>query len=194
MAQVGFHSCAINYRLDMKTEKLLKEIAKGSHKAFDRLYLQYAPSVERFANAILGNSDDAADIAQSVFLKIWQVRTLLPDIRSFEAWLFTLTRNAVFNFLKKKRNVVSNETELLWEGIDERTPEKETVIRDEIQQAKAIVATQPEQRMKVFLMSRVLGMSYKEIAEELGIATKTVENHIGRVLFEIKSRMDSPKS
>lgn len=178
----------------MKTDKILKEVAKGSHRAFDKLYLHYAPTVEKFALSILGNREDAADIAQNVFLKIWEVRAILPGIRSFESWLFTLTRNAVFNFMKKKRPALTDG--LVWqaEGVDEHTPEERTALRDEIGLARTIVQAQPEQRMKVFLMSRVLGMSHKEISQALGISPKTVENHIGRVLLEIKSRMDSPLS
>ena len=96
--------------------------------------------------------------------------------------------------MKKKRPALTDG--LVWqaEGVDEHTPEERTALRDEIGLARTIVQAQPEQRMKVFLMSRVLGMSHKEISQALGISPKTVENHIGRVLLEIKSRMDFPLS
>ena len=178
----------------MISKKILKEVARGSHKAFDRLYLHYSPTVEKFAVSILGNREDAADIAQNVFLKVWEVRAILPGIRSFDSWLFTITRNAVINFIKKKKPTLRNGNEWQPKVVDEHTPEEHTALRDEIGRAQAIIESQPEQRMKVFLMSRVMGMSYKEISQELGISQKTVENHIGRVLHEIKSRMDAPLS
>lgn len=174
-----------------KTGELITEIAKGSHRAFDKLYLRYAPVVEKFALSILGSREDAADIAQSVFMKIWERRALLPGIESFESWLFTLTRNAVLNFLKKRRPSLLDDPESVFTAVNGHTPEETAVLRDEIALARAVVEAQPDQRMRVFIMSRVLGMSHKEIAEELGISPKTVENHIGRVLQELKSRLPS---
>ena len=133
-----------------RTDKLLKDIARGSHRAFDKLYLQYSPSVEKFALSILGNREDAADVAQNVFLKIWEVRALLPGIRSFDGWLFTLTRNAVFNFMKKKRPVRFEDDGWTREVVDNHTPEERTALRDEIARAMAIADAQPQQRNRVF--------------------------------------------
>jgi RNA polymerase sigma-70 factor (ECF subfamily) len=174
---------------------LLQEIARGSRKAFDRLYLKYAPVVEQFALTFVGSRDEAADLSQDVFTKIWEMRAALPGIVSFKSWLFTVSRNAVYNALRKKHPFLFPDgtipEQYLRQLLDSSLAER-VALRDQLRIIDRIVDAMPEQRKKVFLMSRRTGLSHKEIAELLGISTKTVENHIGKALSEIKDQLEKP--
>ena len=78
-------------------EKYLKELAGGSRKAFEVLYMTYAPRVEYFLRGLLKNDLEAEDITQDIFYKIWSNRETIAQIDSFKSYLFRMAKNAVYN-------------------------------------------------------------------------------------------------
>lgn len=78
-------------------EKYLKELAGGSRKAFEVLYMTYAPRVEYFLRGLLKNDLEAEDITQDIFYKIWSNRETITQIDSFKSYLFRMAKNAVYN-------------------------------------------------------------------------------------------------
>lgn len=169
--------------------RLLNEIAKGSTEAFDRLYLRYFSLVESFSYALLKDRQEANDLCQSVFLKLWENREHLPEIDSFNSYLFIMTRNSVFKVISRRRHVYMCEDSLpdtFLEGLPIEDIENRIVQRDLIQLVGMAVETMPEQRRKVFNMSRKDGMSHKEIADSLGLSVKTVDYHISKALAELR--------
>lgn len=155
---------------------------------FEEIYLQYAPLVERFAYSLLKNDLAVKDVSQTVFLKLYQMRDRIPDIQSIKSYLFKATRNAVIDYVSDYGEIYSEEIKGEIEDVAGMISEEDRVEkRDLIMLIHLAEDKMPEQRRKVFRMSRVEGMKYQEIADRLGISVKTVEYHISKALRDLKN-------
>ena len=83
-------------------ELILQGLRQGDYKAFDELYMCYAPHVEAFAYCMLKNKSEAEDLAHDIFLKLWENRESIGHIKSFRNYLFRMTKNAVFDIFEHK--------------------------------------------------------------------------------------------
>ena len=154
---------------------LMERIGAGDHAAFRELVERHQNAVIGTVAKMLGNPSDAEDISQQVFLRIWRnAKRYRPDAK-FTTYLFTITRNLVFNETRRrgrKKEVSSDEREEnshhLIEDSPDRQPDAE-LLQAELQQAvdDAIAALPETQRMAVVLR-RYEQLSYEEIAEVLG--------------------------
>lgn len=167
---------------------LIEELKNGSYEAFDALYMSYSPVVERFAYAILKNRQEVDDLSQNIFLKIWEIRSSLCDVRSFRSYLFAMVRNAVVDILSRRKVVLCPDqlSERVLEDIDNPTVLEKIDARNLMMMINIAVSAMPEQRRKVFTMSREDNMTHKEIADALGISVKTVEYHISKALSTLR--------
>ena len=84
---------------------LMKRIAAGDELAFQQLFDIYYPQVRGFVLSFVKNVDDTEDIAQSVFINLWQKRDLLAEVINPNAYLYRMGRNAIMNFFAKKNNM-----------------------------------------------------------------------------------------
>ena len=90
--------------MDRKSDELiLQGLRQGDCKAFDELYMRYAPRVEAFACCMLKSRSEAEDLAHDIFLKIWENRRSIGHIRSLGNYLFRMTKNAVFDRFERCR-------------------------------------------------------------------------------------------
>ena len=178
--------CSLDRAKGMLDEKtMLTNISMGDESAFKEMFVQYYPKVKVFLGQFIGNQDDAKDVAQNIFVKIWLQRRLLPELRSFSAFLYTMTRNAAIDYGRIHKIRIHLDAV---ETASERDHETESgFFAKELQvRISHAVAEMPEKRRKVFIMSRLEGRTGKEIAETLGISRKTVENHINLALRELR--------
>ena len=168
-------------------ERILQGLLQNDCKAFDELYMRYAPHVEAFAFCLLKNRSEAEGLAHDIFLKIWENRESIGHVRSFRNYHFRMTRNAVFDIFEHKNVRIRYERQYLRVGdfVSEDVAAK--VASEELMMIIEMALEQmPEQRRKVFRMSRCENRSYQEIASELNIPTKTVEYHIRTALAELR--------
>ena len=78
--------------MDINLEsKYLEELGKGDHKAFDMLYIQYSPRLKHFLTGFIKNRDEASDMTQDIFYKIWTNRETISKVDSFKAYRCSLT-------------------------------------------------------------------------------------------------------
>ena len=178
--------CSLDRNKGMLDEKtMLTNISMGDESAFKEMFVHYYPKVKVFLGQFIGNQDDAKDVAQNIFVKIWLQRRLLPELRSFSAFLYTMTRNAAIDYGRIHKIRIPLDAV---ETASERDHETESgFFAKELQvRISHAVAEMPEKRRKVFIMSRLEGRTGKEIAETLGISRKTVENHINLALRELR--------
>ena len=165
---------------------ILEKVSEGDENAFRDLFCFYYPKAKTFLEQMISNSDDAMDIAQNIFVKIWLQRSILSDIKSFGAYLYTIIRNAAIDYGR------TNKIKIPLEDIDNRHEigqwhsESEFFAKEIQIQIAAAISKQPDKRRQVFIMSRMEGKSNGEIAQLLGISKKTVENHLNLVLKELR--------
>lgn len=135
---------------------------------------------------MLHSQEDAKEVVQEVFLSVWKHVDDLRDDGNLKGYLHTATYHKCLNYLNKNRLLQVPLEELTLvdpaysaEGGNLEAAELKDLIFEEIGRL-------PETCRKVFLLSRQKELSYKEIADQLGIAPKTVENHIGRALKRLR--------
>lgn len=169
------------------TEKdYLKMIAEGDKEAFRVIFDKYYPKVLAFLQSFLQSYDDAEDVAQSVFVRLWFVRHTLVDVTRISAYLFRMTTNMAINWSKSRKTHLD-----LAYGDLPYQPLTEENLDADLRFARIVYAVNhmPDRRRKVFMMSRVEGLSNSEIAERMNISRKTVENHMNLALKELRKIM-----
>jgi RNA polymerase sigma-70 factor (ECF subfamily) len=174
---------------DMKTYNVttetLTDLKRGDHKAFDVVFLSYFDKVKRFIAGLVRSEDDAEDLAQDVFAKLWTERETIDIQSSFKSFLYVMSRNAAYNYLKHKL-VQANYANEYVQREEMDTPE-ELVFAKEIELLiEMALCRMPEKRSEIYRLSRNKGLSTDEIAARLNISRKTVENNLTLALKEIR--------
>ena len=177
---------------------LLILLKKGDHNAFKEIFYQFNAKLERFAKGYLPDTADASDIVQNVFVVLWKKKETLSDKTNLSSYLFTLTRNQCLDHLKHKkvryRYIQFRQTELEEDvklniiALERLDMEKDAT--EELEEAiKAAIAALPKNDRKIFLLSRVKGLTYKEIASVMNIAPSTVEKRIRISLSSLREKL-----
>ncbi len=174
----------------IKNESLLvRNLSKGNLLAFNTLYKEYSGRLYRFAIGYLKSEAEAEELVQEVFTIIWEKRSDLKEELSFKSFLFTIA----FNIIRKHFRTKAYLSDYLETGIsadlDMQTPQK--INYDSLYQyITELVNQMPARRREIFIKSRFEGHSIKEIAEELKISHKTVENQLTDALKLIRTNLN----
>lgn len=159
---------------------------------FEQFYAANFPKVKNFAKLLIKSEEDAEDIAQNIFLKLWTRPELWCEQETMTGYLYTVTRNEIFNLFKHQKveqeyaEKVMN-AQLLGDLCDEDSSLLENLYCKEVLMlVKMTLNRLPHQRRQVFEMSRFKGLSHKKIADKLQIPLRTVEDHIYKTLVELR--------
>lgn len=171
---------------EIEERVLMERTAAGDRSAFRSLFDVYYPVVHGFMSSILPTREDASDVAQEVFIKLWLMRAALPDITSLRFYLYRMSLNQTINFMKKDR---FRNSSVLADIPYDQMVEEVIDMKDKEAFIASVVERMPEQRRKVFVMSRFENRSNDEIASILNIKKKTVENHLNLALKELRTAL-----
>lgn len=158
---------------------------------FKKFFIENYPKVKAFAWKILKSEDDAEDIAQDIFVRLWDKPELWLEREKWDGYLFSMLKNYIYNFLAHK-SVEAHYLEDAAEKIQLSSLDVEKDITEEIYAKeislllKMAVEQMPEQRRKVFVLSRYHGLSNQEIADKLQLSVRTVERHLYLALSDLK--------
>lgn len=170
-------------------KKLLLELSQGSELAFTKIYNQYKDIVYSTALRITKSKTLSEETVQDIFLKIWQNRESLAEVEHFENYIYIISRNQLFNSIKK----IARESNLALEVNSKDTGfiDTDTSIKDEQYNTilNQIVEQLPPQQQKVYKMAKWDGMSHQKIGEDLGISTETVKKHMAQALKYIRLKI-----
>jgi RNA polymerase sigma-70 factor, ECF subfamily len=171
---------------------LVKSIKKGDAQSLELLFRRLYPRLCAYANKFLNNMDEAEEIVQEVFLRIWKNRAYLDEKQSVNAYLFAAVKNNCFNLLQhwKVENKYARLLHYVYQSSSEEISSHESFIAKELEKdfLKALEQLPPECR-KIFELSRMEGLKYHEIAERLNISIKTVETQMMRALQKIRVQL-----
>jgi RNA polymerase sigma-70 factor, ECF subfamily len=165
-----------------------KEMVLAHETAFEAAFRQHYGVLCNYACTYLRDRDEAEEIVQSVFLAFWEKRHSLEVHTSVKAYLFSMVRNASLNLItrKKMQEKYAQEKLLTAQSADNNQP----VESDELaQRIAAALQKLPEQCRVIFTMSRFEELKYAEIAAELNLSVKTVENQIGKALKIMREQL-----
>ena len=169
--------------------KFVKSLKKGDLFAFDQLFLKYRKKLYYFAKGYLGSKEDAEGLVQEVFLMVWNKRKELKEHLSFNAFLYTVTYNAIRKYFRKKAREKKYLDKFLedYEGNCNKTvTDIEYHNLEEL--ANKTIEKLPQKRKLIFQLSRHEGLTNMEISKRLDISKKTVENQIHLALKLLKEQ------
>lgn len=177
----------------INTEKNFADrLRNDDKKVIDEIFALYHIKIFRFSVSYLKNDDDAYDIVQEVFIKIWEARLSLKSDTNFDAFIFTIAKNAIMSLFRKRLSEQKYLDYLSESAVSNaHDTEEQTDYVFLRQKYEQLVETLPVKRKEIFMLSREKGLSNKEIALRQGISEKTVEDHITKALAYLKKQLSS---
>lgn len=173
----------------METNKeLILRLKEGDTEAFAALYYQHIHQLKLFVQRTAKSPFLTEDIVHDTFVKIWEIRKEIDPEKSFKAFLFTVARNSLLNFLRRAQHEsgIISEMAKFAETNDSSTEhtigfnESSAIVEEAIQQLTGKVKD-------VFVLCRIQGMTYKQAADTLGLSPGTVNKHMHKALKLIRA-------
>lgn len=155
---------------------------------FKQLLLPLYPRLQRVALRLLGNAEDAEDIVQEVYLKLWSKRDALPDVQDVEAYCVTLTRNMCIDRLRMAEADKADVDEVPTMLAATDDVEAQVERHDAVEQVKQIIGTLPEHQQQVITLRDMEDCSFEEIAEQTGLTAVNVRMLLSRARKTIRER------
>jgi len=172
--------------------ELVERLQKGDVEAFDLIYEKYSGKLYAFGLKYLKSTEEAEELVQSVFLKLWENYKILKKELSFKSYLFTIAYNDICKLFRKRNYRQKFIDDTLYENSQFSSEIEEGIdYHSVLEQVELIVNKLPEKQKTIFLKSRKEGKSTKEIAEEVGLSPGTVDNYISESLKFIRRRLQN---
>lgn len=176
-------------------QDLMRAFQEGNERAFEILVNRYQDAIVNYAFRFVGNYEDACDVAQETFLRLFKNKMKYEPIAKFSTWLYTIAGNVAKSELRRKRTsriVPLNQTdedgeEQTWDLPDtEYTPDQQvdmTLIEQYLQEALMKI---PPSYREVIVMRDIQDLEYEEIAKVTGLPLGTVKSRINRGRLQLQ--------
>ena len=169
--------------------QIIEQLRVGSKEAFRSLFDAFGPKIHAFALSYWKNNADAEELLQDVFLKLWEVRASLDISKNIKSLLFKICINLVYDFIRRK-NI--EKAYLDYSGNNQSYSDNtwnEIIYNDMLSNLNHLVAGMPEQRQRIFRLSKEEGLSNDEIAKQLNLSRRTIENQLYRAVSFLKDKL-----
>jgi RNA polymerase sigma-70 factor (ECF subfamily) len=152
-------------------------MAAGNEAAFERIYQYYHPKIYSYILSLVKSPQLAEDLQQEVFLKIWEARDKLQEIKTFGPWLFSVARNHTINVMKSltRSRIVMSE---ILKHSTEPNADDSIIDRDYDRFIQKILSSLPPRTREIYRQCKEQGRTYEEVARELGISGNAVKRHM----------------
>lgn len=167
-----------------------ENLSLGDITAFEMLFRTYYQPLCNYAYTFLQDREDAEEVVQSTFLLVWEKKDVLAIRTSVRPYLYAMVRNACLNVIKHEKIKQRHAGEELALADRSHDSVSHTVASNELEyRIKEAMEALPEQCRMVFKLSRFEELKYSEIAAQLSISVKTVENHMGKALKIMREQL-----
>lgn len=169
-------------------QELASQIRAGDERAFEQVFRAHYSALCGHANKILKDLEEAEEVVQDSFCKIWERREQLEITDSLKAYLFRTVHNACLNHLKHRKVRLAYAEHA---GANQATyTNHDSAEQSELEsQVLDAMNALPEKCREVFELSRFDGLKYREIAAKLNISEKTVENQMGKAFKILRDKL-----
>jgi RNA polymerase sigma-70 factor (ECF subfamily) len=159
-------------------------------KEFKERVLPVSHRIFRYANRLLGNEHDAEDVVQEIWMKLWERRDQLGNIKSMEAFAYRMTRNLCLDKIKLKKPTYYDDREegsFRYEEADiSLDPQSSLELKDTMERVNQIIGHLPEQQKTLLQMRDVEGLEYEEIADITGLEVNAIRVNISRARKKVR--------
>ncbi len=166
---------------------MINALQQGNAFAFEQVYRQYGNKVFTYFKKKTASEEDACDLVQTTFLKLWQYRASLNEEYNIEQHLFHIARTVFIDYLRKENKRIHLQKEML-NGRVADSGSNPFLSHGIASQLNAVLSLMPDLRRKVFELNRLQGYSYKETAELLSISVKAVDNNLAKALKQLRQQ------
>ncbi|MDX9908312.1 MAG: RNA polymerase sigma-70 factor [Mariniphaga sp.] len=158
---------------------LIKAFKNGNSSAFEKLFKRYHKRLYAFLMQLLNSKEDAEEIVQESFIKIWEKREEFIEGYPFDAYLFKIAKNSFLNHTRKKVNQRIFENYLEYaDELSSDNADDYIIYQETLNIIQAIIDKMPPRRREIFHLRKTEGLSRKEIAEKLQISVITVDSQL----------------
>ncbi|HXB32735.1 MAG TPA: RNA polymerase sigma factor [Puia sp.] len=171
-------------------QELLRLVAQGDMLAYQQLFDLYWDQVYGIGLRLTKTPEHAKDLAQDIFLKLWDSRTKLTEVRDFRSYLFVITRNLIHDQIRTKIFHESNREFLTNYFAYNGSSPQELLEQKELGEAlNAAIRKLPPRLQQVFNLRRLEGLSHVEIAQRLNITTISSKTYMVRALMALRKEI-----
>ena len=184
----------------MQDDALIRRAAQKDEQAFEQLMLLHQKAVYNICYRMAGNAEDALDLSQEVFLKLWRTLEQYQFDAAFSTWLYRMTQNACIDFLRRQKrqqhaSLTVSDDEAAGKELSVPDPAplpEDWVIFNEKQEAirTAMNALPPDFR-EILELRVVRNLPYEQIAQIMGLPVGTVKSRLARARLQLKKRLEA---
>ena len=181
---------------DAEDVRLMELVARGDTAAFQTLIERHQPLVVGTVARMLGSNSEVEDLAQQVFLRVWRSAGRYVPRAKFTTWLLKITRNLVFNEMRRTKRQAHIPMQIEPQGDDLPIKDEsvqspaESLLEHELQQAiEDAILQLPETQRMALILRRYEGRSYEEIGEILDLSVPAVKSVLFRARTELRARL-----
>ena len=178
----------------MSDEQLIKEIISGNHAAFKNLMEKYQLQVFRTAMGFVHTKEDAEEVTQDIFVRVYQSISSFRHDAEFSTWLYRITVNTSLNFLRSNRkNRLLQSLEAIFSlRSEEKTPLEELESAERDRRIRVAIDSLPEKQRMAFILSRYEELPQKKIAAVMNRSEGAVEQLLQRAKENLQKKLRAP--
>ena len=175
---------------DQQEEDLVRRCQKGDSRAFEQIVRQYQNQVYNIAYGMLGHREDAQDLAQDVFLTLWEKIGQFRFKSRFSTWLYRIVTNLCINEKNRQRRRQTSPMEMddlqAWTPVDPNTPEKEVLLAEQQVLLQAALAQLKDKYRTILILREMENLSYDALSEVLGCSVGRVKSRLHEARMELR--------
>ena len=164
----------------MQDDSLIRRAAAQDAAAFEQLMLLHQKPVYNICYRMAGNAEDALDLSQEVFLKLWRTLAQYQFDAAFSTWLYRLTQNVCIDFLRKQKR-----------PDPEPLPEERVIFNEKQEAIRAAMNALPVDFREILELRVVQQLPYEQIAQIMDLPVGTVKSRLARARLQLKKRLDA---
>jgi len=170
---------------------LFEKVKLNDFLAYEIIFKKYIKELYRFAFTYVRDGQIAEEMTQEVFLYVWEKRAQIEIQTTLKTYLYSAVKNKCLNYIKlelpRQQSMGDISEVMLSVSTKDKDEGENEQLRKHIQSA---IDTLPKKCRQIFILSRNAGMTYEEIAQELDLSKKTVENQMGIALKKLRESLE----
>lgn len=169
----------------------IKPLLVDSEKEFEQLFKEHFKSLYAYAFTILKNEAIAEETVQNVFYKVWEKKVPEHIQTSLKAYLYKAVYHESLNYLKHQKIKAKYQVHVMHQtnNHNDQGASRKILVKELEEKLRQAMNALPQQCRTIFQLSRFEGLKYQEIADQLGISVKTVENQMGKALKQLRVKL-----